>query len=79
MHHAGAIPKQHISPGYFVDIGPRFLSGAKMIGCSFGKLSTTAFRITAGTDHIAQRFDTGAAVDITHHHMIRVLFFEFFE
>ena len=79
MYHTGAIPQQHISSCYFVDISTKIFIRRKNYLLIFWKTFHNDFCITAGTDHITQCFDAGTAVDIAHHHMIRMLFFEFFE
>ena len=79
MHHAGAIPQQHISSCYFVDVGTQVFIRRKNDFLIFRKTFNNDLCIAAGTDHITQCFDAGTAVDIAHHHMIRMLFFEFFK
>src|SRR6185503_21040420 len=79
MHHAGAIPEQHISTGHFVDVGPKVFIRRKNYRLLFWKTFNDHFCIAACADHITQRFYSSTAVDIAYHNMIRMLLFVFFE
>src|SRR5690349_17852791 len=79
MYHAGTIPENHITTSDLVDIGPKVFIRRKNDLLVFWKTFNDDFGITACNDHITQGLNAGAAVDIAHYHMIRMLLFEFFE
>src|SRR3982751_2561030 len=79
MNHTGPIPEDHIAAGYFVDVRTQILIRCKNDLLVLWKTFNDHFGITACNDHITQGLNAGAAVDITHHHMVRMLLFKLFE
>src|SRR5690606_9093223 len=79
MHHARSIPQKHVAPGCLVDVRTQVLIRRKDYLLLLRKTIHHQLCIAAGTDHITQCLDTRTAVDVTHYHMVGVLFPEFLE
>src|SRR5690606_37784386 len=79
MHHARSIPQKHVAAGCLVDVCAQVLIRRKDYLLLLRKTINHQLCIAAGTDHITQCLDARTAVDVTHHHMVRVLLPEFLE
>ena len=79
MNHTGSIPQHHFPACFLNQVGPKIFIGCKNDLLVFRQTFDDIGGIAAGADDITQRFDSGRAIDIGNHDMIRMFFFKFFK
>ena len=79
MHHAGAVPEHHVTPGLFDEVGAEVFVGCEDNRLVFRDALDDRNGIGAGATNIGEGFEFGGAVDVADHDMVGVFFLKFFE